>query len=202
MCIVIYQPKGKQVQKAILQKAFENNPDGAGFMVQKDKEAPYMMKGFFDFDKFYKSYLPFSKGDYNVAIHFRIATHGTVNKDNCHPFKISSDIADTVLFNGRADSLIMHNGIISSIMTPRNLSYSDTMNFIAKILCWMKDLKSKDLTEVLENLESYSKFCIMRKGFDPILAGLFIEDRGIFYSNSTYKYSYVNTFQNCKTYLN
>ena len=61
------------------------------------------------------------------------------------------------------------------------------MNFIAKILCWMKDLKSKDLTEVLENLESYSKFCIMRKGFDPILAGLFIEDRGIFYSNSTYK---------------
>ena len=94
MCIVIYQPKGKQVQKAILQKAFENNPDGAGFMVQKDKEAPYMMKGFFDFDKFYKSYLPFSKGDYNVAIHFRIATHGTVNKDNCHPFKISSDIAD------------------------------------------------------------------------------------------------------------
>lgn len=187
MCIVIYQPKGKQVQKAILQKAFENNPDGAGFMVQKDKEAPYMMKGFFDFDKFYKSYLPFSKGDYNVAIHFRIATHGTVNKDNCHPFKISSDIADTVLFNGRADSLIMHNGIISSIMTPRNLPYSDTMNFIAKILCWMKDLKSKDLTEVLENLENYSKFCIMRKGFDPILAGLFIEDRGIFYSNSTYK---------------
>ena len=205
MCIIIYKPAKATLKKETLKTAFENNPDGAGFMYQSDLlEAPKMQKGFFDFDKFYEAYEKVAESDkgYNIAVHFRIATHGTVNKDNCHPFKISSDIADTVLFNGRADSLIMHNGIISSIMTPRNLPYSDTMNFIAKILCWMKDLKSKDLIEVLENLESYSKFCIMRRGFDPILAGLFIEDRGIFYSNSTYKYSYVNTFQNCKTYLN
>lgn len=189
MCIVIYQPKGKTVPKKVLKTAFKNNPDGAGFMCQKGKEAPYMEKGFFNFEDFYKAYKPFSKGNYNVAIHFRIATHGAVNDRNCHPFVIADNIEDTIMMKGQVDNLIMHNGIIWSLRTPYNAPYSDTMNFTVNVLHPLKDLKGEVIKELLQNIESTSKFIIMRKNLEPVLAGSFHEENGIYYSNFTYQQS-------------
>lgn len=198
MCIVIYQPKGKTVPKKVLKTAFKNNPDGAGFMCQKGKEAPYMEKGFFNFEDFYKAYKPFSKGNYNVAIHFRIATHGAVNSLNCHPFIVTNKVEDTISESGVYDSLFMQNGVIKSISVNRKDKYSDTCNFTYKIMSNLKTLASTKIKDVVEAIEPASKFCLMQKGRTPLLIGNFTKENGICFSNESYKtvktlsnYSYV-----------
>ena len=42
-------------------------------------------------------------GDTPCTIHFRYATHGTIDTDNCHPFEICGRFA------------VMHNGIIDTV---------------------------------------------------------------------------------------
>lgn len=189
MCIAIYQPAGTKIPASYLKTAFKCNPDGAGFMVQKGKGTPYFEKGFFDFNDFYKRYKKFANKGYNIAIHFRVATHGKVNKDNCHPFMLSSDMNSIKVCRGFTDSAIIHNGIIFSMMTPRDAEYSDTANFAVNFLSHLKTYSNEALKNIIEQNEYTSKFVLMREGFEPLLAGNFYEDDGVYYSNFSYKYN-------------
>ena len=56
-------------------------------------------KGYFTFKEFYKEYKP--HGDKQVLIHFRIKTHGPIDKNNCHPFLVNNSLG------------FIHNGIIT-----------------------------------------------------------------------------------------
>ena len=200
MCIIIYKTKYTKLKKETLKTAFENNPDGAGFMYQSDAlEVPKMKKGFFDFNEFYDAYkLIADQQRYNIAIHFRIATHGAVNSLNCHPFIVTNKVEDTISESGVYDSLFMQNGVIKSISVNRKDKYSDTCNFTYKIMSNLKTLASTKIKDVVEAIEPASKFCLMQKGRTPLLIGNFTKENGICFSNESYKtvktlsnYSYV-----------
>lgn len=177
MCIAIYKDKDLTISKETLQQCFKSNPDGAGFMYAQDKEL-HIQKGFFTFDEFYDAYQQHEKK--RAVIHFRIKTHGKIDKANCHPFHIHKGLG------------FVHNGIISGF---GNQEVSDTREFSEGIL---KPLVSKwgnlaifqpAIKSLVENRIGYSKLIFLDRHGN---AEIFNEkkgvwDNGIWYSNSSYK---------------
>lgn len=154
MCIICYQPPKHRIFKRTLQKCWNGNPDMAGFMYPY-KGKVRIRKGFRTFNQFWKEYSR-HRSDYMteatpVVYHFRIATHGAVNKENCHPHRIRADVA------------LAHNGIIQGF---GHTKLSDTVDYIERSLkpwfdadcCVNKGI----LQEIELDIGSYNKFVIMR----------------------------------------
>ena len=177
MCIAIMKSENKKINKATLQRCYNANPDGAGFMYAKDKKLT-VKKGYFTFKDFYKEYKPHE--DKQVLLHFRIKTHGPIDKNNCHPFLVNSGLG------------FIHNGIISGY---GNNKKSDTIEFNESILQKIvakhgnNSLFDDPMVELIENVIGYSKLVFLdRHGNYKIMN----EDKGewkngIWYSNSSYK---------------
>jgi hypothetical protein len=113
MCIIVHKPKNVTLERVYLENCFLHNEDGCGFAVAIDGEL-IIKKGYFAFDEFWESYKPFEK--YPMLIHFRFATHGARNVENCHPFTVS----DTLAF--------VHNGQIPEAHEAGS-SMSDSWHF-------------------------------------------------------------------------
>jgi len=177
VCIIVASPQGKIVPKETLAECFRCNPDGAGYMYSDGNEL-VVEKGFFTFDEFYDNYAPHAEK--KIILHFRIKTHGEKNKDNCHPFLISDDMA------------FVHNGIIK--IEEDHPEYSDTWHFNEKIIKPMyRDnrafLKRLYNQELIKSYIGWSKLVFMdRKGRSSILnAEKGIWDDGVWYSNNSYQ---------------
>ena len=177
MCIAIMKSVNKKINKKTLQRCYDANPDGAGFMYAKDKKLT-VKKGYFTFKDFYKEYKPHE--DKQVLLHFRIKTHGPIDKNNCHPFLVNSGLG------------FIHNGIISGY---GNNKKSDTIEFNEAILQKIvakhgnNSLFDDPMVELIENVIGYSKLVFLdRHGNYKIMnenKGSW--DNGIWYSNSSYK---------------
>jgi hypothetical protein len=117
VCVAIYKPKGIQITKRYLKNSFDGNKDGAGFAIAKNGELQ-CFKGFFTFGEFWKAY----KGYQSCAavIHFRFATHGAKDNNNCHPFLVANN-----------NIAVIHNGILD-IKTEG--TKSDTATFCELVL--------------------------------------------------------------------
>ena len=93
MCLIIHKPTDGYVDLTTIQSAQEHNQDGSGYMSKS---------GIFKWDKISaKKIYDRINADDSAAIHFRMATHGKVDADNTHPFKLSDG------------GYLMHNGILS-----------------------------------------------------------------------------------------
>lgn len=191
MCIAIAKYKGIDLpSKEILKQCWENNPDGAGFMYN-DGEYVIIHKGFMKFKSLYKFLKRVDEQvnlkDKDLVIHFRIATSGKVDQACTHPFPVTHNIEDMRKISTRCKYGFAHNGIISGYGTKE---YSDTMHYIANVISNIRDLdNSEDLLHALAT-ENSSRFAVLTHD-NLLLGGAWVEDDGIFYSNSTYKYSTV-----------
>lgn len=113
MCLIIHKPAGKDIPQWIIESAQQYNEDGVGLMhsgkaARWVKIAPNKIKKRLD-----------RLTDKDIAIHFRMATHGEVTKDNVHPFKLA---------NG---GFLMHNGILSKYAPKqKHGDISDTRLFV------------------------------------------------------------------------
>ena len=174
MCIAIMKPKDKTISKDVLQTCCNNNKDGMGFAYVDDDSI--IIKKYMNFDSFYKDYKSVENKS-NMLIHFRIATHGKVELNNCHPFKLNNHMA------------LVHNGIISGYGDKEKIT--DTQDFINKVIGKIsyKMWKNPSYRELVGDAIGYSKFAILdNKGNVYIIneeKGVW--DNGIWYSNSSYK---------------
>lgn len=191
MCIAIYKPANEIISKESLQRCFDSNPDGAGFMFAEEEKL-HVHKGYFTFKSFYKAY---KKHETKQAlVHFRIKTHGKTDKENCHPFLVNSGLG------------FIHNGIISGYGDDK---LSDTIQFNNAILKKIvkkhghMGLFDDPMVELIENVIGYSKLVFLdKKGNFNIMN----EDKGhwhnkVWYSNNSYKKpeptpSYPSTWKN------
>ena len=174
MCIAIVKPKGVSISKEILETCHKNNKDGIGFSyIDKDK---MYIKKFMKFDEFYKEFEKVQNAS-NMIIHFRIATHGKVEVNNCHPFWLNHRMA------------LIHNGVISGYGDKDNKT--DTQDFIDKVIgniSW-KEWKNPCFRELVGKAIGYSKLAILDiTGNYYIINEKFGEwSDGIWYSNTSYK---------------
>ena len=190
MCIIAIKRKGLDLNKEYVKNCFSNNPDGAGFMYA-DNGKVHIEKGFFDVNKYIARLDElWDKKDLsnkNLVMHFRIATNGAVNSQNCHPFPISKKLKD--LRKTEVDSRygIVHNGVISKYS--REVKMSDTQKFIMNDVyrLWMKN----NIEAMEKDMKGNGRFCILKGDGEFELFGQFdFEKDGWIFSNSSWSYSY------------
>jgi hypothetical protein len=165
----------------------------AGFMYAWNDHV-YIWKGFEKFEDFMKTLNKVREktGD-NIpfVMHFRISTQG-FDKACCQPFPLSGNMKNLKRLKVETNIGVAHNGILS-LTSDGSKDYSDTMLFTTDYLVniirsfnWYKDERTKKL---IENLISGSRFAILDKhGHCELMGKGWVEDKGCFYSNSTYSY--------------
>lgn len=198
MCIIIAKEKyGRLPSEQELKNCFTNNSDGAGFMYVKDGKV-VIDKGYMKYDAFIKHYKKLLEEfndfkDKSLVIHCRIGTSGQNIKENTHPYPISND--NRMLRAKHLSQLdigIVHNGIIQGYGTATGLN--DTQEFIQKYFYplykhFKEFYKNKDIMYGIEKITN-SKFAILDDTDTIYYIGDFIDDRGLKFSNSTYKNVY------------
>lgn len=168
MCVICYIPKGVKTPPYRLLKAMrEANPHGQGFCTPST-----VVKGL-NFDYFVEQ---LRKRNVNepCILHFRLATHGSIRKANCHPFRIN-------------DVCFAHNGILS-VQPMKDRTDSETA-FIRYLYPYIEQygLHSYEVDRMVGNLIEYSRFAFMQ-GEDVRLFGTFEEMDGCYYSNLRFLY--------------
>lgn len=214
MCIVVYKPSNvKMPSKATLKECFRCNSDGAGYMFPEDGKVQ-IKKGFMSFNALNTSLqADYNRlgAETPFVIHFRIGTQGGNNQANTHPFPLSKNMSDLKQLSCTTNCGVAHNGVISLTTTRTSeyiqeydeeknrmvtkykpIDYSDTMKFITDYLSLIIKNKNwymnEDNLTLIERLIGCSnKLAIMNADGHTTLIGNFIEDNGVFYSNSSYK---------------
>ncbi len=191
MCIIIAKPKGIAMPpENWLEASFRANSDGAGFMLA-DGHNVVIRKGYMSYEAFTRAIE--SEGnltDKAVVMHFRIATHGLVDAGRCHPFPVCDDYKHMARTFNVVQLGLAHNGILS--IKPPNETVSDSMTFIKECL------KSPDVIDrlrehadhqmLLEEAISGSRLAFLEPSGEITLFGCgWQEDKGISFSNSSYK---------------
>lgn len=196
MCIIVYKPAGIPLPNYnILFNCFDSNPDGTGYMYQDHNSKKVIInKGFMSFDSFITAIENLSNNiditASNLVMHFRYATQGSINSANCHPFPITDKVKQLQQSTITANTAMVHNGVIPFCSDYNNKNkLSDTQIFIRDYLSKMDNstLFNPAVLALIEESTS-SKFIFMDNSRIEML-GRFIEDKGIFYSNDTYKLS-------------
>ena len=195
MCLLILQERGSTIEEQSLSNAFQANRDGVGYSYIKEDRM--VTKKFRDYKKFLKGYnSDIANFGYQspFLLHFRLTTHGT-NKGtfNVHPFKV------------REGLMFAHNGVISDVDDDKKLS--DTQVFNRDILQKLPTnfLMETAMIKLIEGFIGSSKLVFLNVdgSYDIINESLGHWDKGVWYSNSSYK-SYSNIYggYNYKTYDN
>ena len=186
MCIAVYIPEKKNLTDQQIKNCFANNPDGAGIMWQENGKV-HIQKGFFKVEELIKAFreIPITVPR---GLHCRIATSGKISTECCHPFPIIKDIKSMGRAECIVDSAVIHNGVISFCTPHEGLlsPFSDTMVFARDFLYPMGNKINTQAFKILFEQSNTSKLLIFNK--DKIIRmGTWIEDGGVYFSNSGYK---------------
>ena len=195
MCIIVYKPENANMpSKKTLRHCWDNNSDGAGYMFAHNDKV-IIKKGFMSFKSLYDSlrndYTKFH--DKSFVIHFRISTQGGVRRDLTHPFPLTENIDDMRLLRTTSDFGVAHNGVITLTSTSlynTTITYNDTMKFISEYLSLIiskpKDLENEKTLKLIQKLAE-SKLAIMDNSGKVTLIGAFTQNKGCFFSNTSYQ---------------
>lgn len=169
MCVIIYKPAGVKMPSVYtLMAAHRANPHGCGFVSPSRS-----FKGL-DFAQFIRNIARVSDAE-PCIIHFRLATHGSIKRTNCHPFK-------------RGGVSFAHNGVLD--IDPVGDRTDSETAFIKYIHPAIKShgWGSEMVDSVINTLIGSSKFALMYHG-DVRLYGQFIlQPDGCHYSNLRFTY--------------
>ena len=195
MCLLIACKPGYTPSEGALLRAATNNPDGFGYALVIGEGADahiHMHRGMSAvavIDDFLAMRERHPEG--HAIWHARFATHGTMTKDNCHPFRVA----------GRNDTFLAHNGILPLWIAPTD-NRSDTRVFAEDILpaFGLESLDSWRTRTALEDLIGTDKVAILTVN-PELKSQLYLlnekmgdwgakggEDEGVWYSNGSHRY--------------
>jgi len=186
MCIVSINQIGHLVPKDNLENMCNNNSDGFGISFIENNE----IKTYKTMNKksFIKKAMDIQNKHYkksHILIHCRIATHGLTNIENCHPFKVNRS------------TVFAHNGVLSCVEDDNVLS--DTRIFKNTYLKYLRTefLDDKRMFNAMQDLIGIGNKMVFLTTEKNLKSQVYILnqsegvlDKGIWYSNTTYKYTY------------
>jgi hypothetical protein len=120
MCLLTQQPASVNFTDAFLLDVYTKNKDGLGVMYAESgklhvyKSLPANGQDFVDFYRMHVA-------NRDCIWHARMKTHGDIDMENCHPYRVTDDI------------WMAHNGILST-GNDADHSKSDTWHFIKNVL--------------------------------------------------------------------
>lgn len=140
MCVILHRLKGNNISEKHLLKAKDFNPDGFGIMYVENNKVLFE-KGFIKDNELLDKIKEL--GDREFVLHFRIKTHGKIDKNNCHPFPVGNGV------------YMMHNGQLF-IKTP-NKDKSDTFHFADYLKKHRFDINNKQHLNSIEKTQCSHK---------------------------------------------
>lgn len=176
MCVIIVKPAGVKIpSRNVLRAAYLANPHGCGFV-----STNHAFKTLY-YEEFIGRLAEVDDSEACI-IHFRLATHGSIKRSNCHPFK-------------KGDVYFAHNGILG--IEPVGDKTDSETAFIRYIYPAIKKhgMDSADTDCMIKRIIGYSKFAIMKAGSHEVKTyGNFTQWRdGCLYSNFRFTYQLTNT---------
>lgn len=168
MCVICYIPAGVETPSHdVLSAMHRANPHGQGFCT------PTLFCKGMSFG-YFEERLRSRRKDEPCIMHFRLATHGSIKRANCHPFKI-----DDVYF--------AHNGILS--VRPIGDKTDSETAFIRYLYPNIEryGLYSREAEKMVQNIIEGSKFAFMQ-GDDVRLFGHFEKVGNYYFSNLRFAY--------------
>jgi len=160
MCVIIH--KVDTLDENTIVDCFTSNPDGFGLMYQENNRV-VTHKGLYEIDYIIDLLHKFRDREY--VAHFRIATVGNINNDNCHPFYCGGS------------TYLMHNGTLDINIYKKKMS--DTWHF-AQLMRAAK--VTNNLLDHLPKIVGDNKLVFMNKK-STRLVGRFEEYEGNYFSN-------------------
>lgn len=185
MCVIIYVPKTATISKEEIEKAWNTNPDGAGFAIQENEKV-YFKRGFMKLNEFYNAIKDYI-GEKNLLLHFRISTSKAINKVQTHPYKKGN----VMITEGTTTKpIICMNGIISGQKEYKGCN--DTMSYIVD----HKEAFARINQDILNIIEEASgaKWAVMKPN-EVLLSSKFQEQNGKFYSNKNHLWTYRRVYK-------
>jgi glutamine amidotransferase len=151
MCVIIVQPKEAKLKKDRAKRLWDKNPEGGGFAYIND-DGEVVTEKFMKFKDFWSKFtnIRSSLEDRDYLLHMRIATHGTVDLDNVHPFQVDEH------------TVVAHNGIIRGVPDYKD-GRSDTRVFIDEVLPGMPEdwLDNPYLFDMVQEWIGWSKLAFL-----------------------------------------
>ena len=170
MCVICYKPKGvKMPEKETLLAMFRANSHGCGFCT------PTKYYKSLSFESFYKAIKKVSTNE-PCIIHFRLATHGSIRRANCHPF-----------YDRDTNTFFAHNGVLN-ILPDRDKTDSETaFRHIFVPYIQKYGLPSAELQDTVMQVRANtgSKFIFMQ-GDEVVMIGDFQPFEGCYVSNKRF----------------
>ena len=185
MCVAVLKPKDSSIDDKTLEKCWESNPDGGGFMyVNNDK---IIIRKELDSFKKYKTLYRKHESliDTDFILHFRIATSGLIDVANTHPHKVNDDV------------YMVHNGVIDRCADV-NSKISDTMKFCKFISNLPNNFTgNKSMIELITGYIGTDKMIFLNRNGDIKIVN---ENKGIWkngnwYSNGNWEYTRTKWYQ-------
>lgn len=192
MCIIVAKPAGVEFPSTeTLKNCWDGNPDGAGIMWSAGDRVE-IRKGFMTWDAFLKAVksVKASIGTEGACVmHFRIATHGEVSPECCHPFPLTGDLEAMRKTKSSPKVGIAHNGIIDNRNTDKRTS--DTMDYIANFLYPLSRIcddwhSNKHACKLIDDTLG-SKMCVLFGDGSIKTFGSFIVEDGCYFSNTSFR---------------
>lgn len=182
MCVIIFKPSGVALPDyEVFDSCWHTNPDGFG-MCWSDGSTVTLDKGYMDKTS---AWLAMSKLDsaHAAVFHFRISTSGLVDSGACHPYPVTSDTKKLrALHMVNLPYAVAHNGIIGDGGKVLN----DTQLWVLHELAPMMGASRAEIAKFMDRWadRANSRFVMLYGDGDYHLAGDWIEDNGLHFSNT------------------
>lgn len=167
MCVIIIKPRGARMpSREILNACYAANHDGCGFYSEHDYYRTL------NYDRFLKRLDRVADNELCI-IHFRLATHGSIRRSNCHPF-----IKKGICF--------AHNGILD-VEPMQDKTDSET----AFLRCFLQSaykcgIHSRELAQDISKVRDSSRF-VFADGGDFVTFGDFTKVGHLLFSNMRWR---------------
>jgi glutamine amidotransferase len=191
MCLAAFHSKGYSMTEEEFDNASSSNSDGVGFAYYSHKNNIVIEKGTNRFEMKEKYLARVEKhGERSpFMVHFRLATHGSVCDNNCHPFRINEN------------DVMIHNGILP-VVYAKGEKRTDTQVFADEYLAKLPENWFDDdyMFDMVEEYCSGSKLVIMtnnpkaKYGVYIVNAkdGSWESENNRWFSNSSHKDNWLN----------
>lgn len=211
MCLAIFKPKGVPCDEFLyegIRNSAKGNRDGLGFALKRGGKL-HIKKGLYqnesesgyDIEKFINDIKDQEVGiDEELMVHLRMATMGKVTDINCHPFTCSKSILECTAPNTITDKpALIHNGGFNDFKRTQP-DLSDTFEvtnqyFSEMALLHLARTNPELFRKLIKPIVGHNKVVLMfpQEKYNTILLGEFQIDKGIYFSNGSYK-SYTKRF--------
>ena len=196
MCVIIHKPRGGILPLETLQKCWDSNDDGAGYMYPKGGKV-YGRKGFMEYGALVEDLRREGfvhpggtklRSRINLVIHFRAGTHGLVSPGQTHPFPVNRSTWKLISPLWKDNVGVAHNGIATFHSQSERIS--DTMHLVRHILAPIRKELHKPGVMGLVAKAGIGKLCFMFGGGRVTRLGVWQEEDGCYFSNKSFGYAW------------